>query len=524
MSKRPNFILFITDQHRADFLGCYGHPVVQTPNIDAMARRGQTFDKFYVSSPVCMPNRASLMTCRMPANHGVRMNGVPLSKKNVTFVEVLKAAGYKTALIGKSHLQTFTGAGPTQKIPRQRDGYFRANGPLSEAVRHDLGNSDYKVEEPEFWSGPHPNVPTPFYGFDHVELVTGHGDYLGGDYPEWLYERAPNAAELTGPENQLPHDYTCPQAVRTAVPAELYSSTYIAERSAAWLDAQRDSDQPFFLMVSWPDPHHPFNPPGKYWDMYDPDDMPVPHAFSRLDWTPPPHVAGVIKTRSAGGANLNGMNAIGCNAREAQEAQALTCGMITMIDDCVGRVQDALRTSGHSEGTVEIFTTDHGDHLGDHRLLFKGAEQYEQITRVPFIWADPEGSQGTRTDAIGQTHDIGTTILERAAIEAPWGMQGVDLMAETDRKAAFIQYAHQKSMDGLGVRPNIHSVRNARYRMSVFQGLNWGELYDLEADPGEFDNLWSDPQMAPVKLQLLEQLAQSEMAHVDQSPMPTGRA
>ena len=109
---RPNFVFVITDQQRADSLGCTGHPVVRTPTLDALAARGTTFDKFYVASPVCMPNRASLMTGRMPALHGVRLNGVPLSRRNVTFVELLRAAGYDTALVGKSHLQNFTDQPP----------------------------------------------------------------------------------------------------------------------------------------------------------------------------------------------------------------------------------------------------------------------------------------------------------------------------------------------------------------------------------------------------------------------------
>ncbi|MEM6384575.1 MAG: sulfatase/phosphatase domain-containing protein, partial [Pseudomonadota bacterium] len=92
------------------------------------------------------------------------------------------------------------------------------------------------------------------------------------------------------------------------------------------------------------------------------------------------------------------------------------------------------------------------------------------------------------------------------------------------RRAAFIQYAHQKPMDGIAIRPHVHTVRDGRYRMSVFEGIDWGELYDLEGDPGEFDNLWDDPGMVAVKAQLMEQLARSEMAHVDQAPMPTGRA
>ncbi|MEQ3626230.1 MAG: sulfatase-like hydrolase/transferase [Celeribacter sp.] len=524
MSKRPNFILFVTDQHRADYLGCYGHPVLQTPNIDDIARRGVAFDSFYVASPVCMPNRASLMTCRMPASHGVTMNGIPLSRKNVTFVDLLKEAGYSTALIGKSHLQTFTGAPATTQIPPARDGYFRANGALAEAVRHDLDAPSYKVEEPKFWSGPQPRVPTPFYGYDHVELVTGHGDHIGGDYATWLLEREPEVASLIGPENQLPHGYTCPQAVRTAVPPELYSTTYIAERAAAYIEAHKDDEDPFFLMISWPDPHHPFNPPGKYWDMYDPEDFPVPEAFRRDDWTPPPHVAGVQKTRRDGRANLHGMNAIGCSAREAQEAQALTCGMITMIDDAVGQVRAALQASGRADQTVEIFTSDHGDHLGDHGLLFKGAEQYEQITRVPFLWADPEGDAGLRTSRIGQTHDIGTTILERARIEAAFGMQGLNLLGEKKREAAFVQYAHQKPMEEIGVPPNIHTIRDARYRLSVLQDVDWGEFYDLDTDPGEFRNLWDAPEVQSDKARLMEALIRAELAHVDRSPMPTGRA
>lgn len=524
MTERPNFILFVTDQHRADYLGCYGHPVLQTPNIDAIAKRGVAYDRFYVSSPVCMPNRASLMTCRMPANHGVTMNGVPLDRRNVTFVELLREAGYKTALVGKSHLQTFTGSPAFRKMPEARPGYHRAKGDLREAVRHDLHDPIYKFEEPDFWSGPQPKVPTPFYGFDHVELVTGHGDHIGGDYTAWLLERDPAAARLIGPDNQLPHNYTCPQAVRTALPSELYSTTYIAERAEAFIEAHKGNNQPFFLMVSWPDPHHPFNPPGKYWDMYDPADMPVPEAFTRNDWAPPPHVKGVLKAREAGRANLRGMNAVGCTAREAQEAQALTCGMISMIDDAIGRVKDALDRSGHAAKTVEVFTTDHGDHLGDHRLLFKGAEQYEQITRVPFIWADPEGDAATRSNVFGQTHDIGTTILERAQIEKAWGMQGRDVLGSVPRDEVFIQYSHQKNMDEIGIPPNIHTIRDGRYRLSVPEGLSWGELYDLESDPGEFQNLWDDPRAQNEKLRLLELLVRAEIAHVDTTPFPTGQA
>jgi arylsulfatase A-like enzyme len=143
---------------------------------------------------------------------------------------------------------------------------------------------------------------------------------------------------------------------------------------------------------------------------------------------------------------------------------------------------------------------------------------------VPFLWADPGGETGTRIDRIGQTHDIGATILERARIEKAWGMQGLDLFGQRTRDAAFIQYAHQKDMDEIGVPPNIHSVRDSRFRLSVLQDVDWGELYDLETDPGEFRDLWNDPAARAERARLMEALVRAEIDHVDRTPMPTGRA
>lgn len=514
MPDRPSFVLFITDQHRADHLGCMGHPVLRTPHIDAIAATGTVWDRFYVASPVCMPNRASLMTARMPSSHGVRSNGIPLDARNVTFVEMMRDAGYKTALIGKSHLQNFSGKPATLQRPAEPQGYHAPGGPLAEAVRHD--HQDYRVEAPD---QARYDIPLPYYGFDHVELVTRHGDMCQGSYRQWLLAREPNALSLIGAENQLPHEYTCPQAIRTALPETLYSTSYIAERARAWLDAHAGDDQPFFLMVSFPDPHHPFNPPGKYWDMYAPEDMPTPVAFARNDWTPPPHVAGILRDRAEGRAKLRAMGAIGTDAQEAREAQALTCGMISMIDDAVGHV----RASAASQDAVTIFTTDHGDHLGDHRMLFKGPAAYGEVTRVPFIWSDPDAPKATRTDAIGQTHDIGPTILDRARIQPAIGMQGRSLL-HGGRDVAFIQYDHQSVSAGLGMPPRIHTVRDARYRLSMFDGVAWGELYDLETDPGEFINLWDDPAHTTQRAALIETLARQEIATVDRAPFPTAHA
>ncbi len=529
----PSFILFITDQQRADVLGCYGHPLLRTPHIDSIAARGVAFDRFYVASPVCMPNRASLMTGRMPSVHGVRLNGVPLATDAVTFVDLLRDAGYATALVGKSHLQNFTGQ-PPLRAPDAAKSDLRAPDPaLAEARRHDLAGAHYAQESPAFWAGEQPRLALPFYGFDHVELVTGHGDIVGGDYTAWLHARAPDAQRLLGPRNALPSDYVCPQAHRTAIPAELYSTAYIGERAGAFLRAHaaQAGERPFFLMVSFPDPHHPFNPPGRYWDMYDPDDFPPPEAFRRNDWTPPPHVAAAHAARERGAAALSGMNTIAVTAREAQEARALTCGMISCIDDAIGGVLGALAACGRADDTVLIFTSDHGDHLGDHRLLLKGAEQYQSILRVPFVWADPhEGPRGARTAALASTLDIPATILARAGLGAYAGLQGRSLLGSLadpragGRDAAFIQYDHQRPMEILGGPPRVHTLVDTRWRISVFAGAPWGELYDLENDPGEFDNLWESPAHAAAKGRLIERLLHAEIEHVDRVPRPTAMA
>ena len=528
-SSRPNFLFIITDQHRADFLGCYGHPVLRTPHIDSIAAHGTAFDRFYVASPVCQPNRASLMTGRMPSVHDVRSNGISLSMEAVTFVDLLRDAGYKTALVGKSHLQNFTGFDPIIKRPSPREGFHEPSAGLTQSLRDHLDDPKYEQETPGYWKKPGARVQIPFYGFDHVTLVRAHGDEPGGDYDRWLEARDPNAKNLLGPKNSLPHNYVVPQAYRTAIPEELYATAFIGDSACEYLDAAKDDDDPFFLMVSFPDPHHPFNPPGKYWDMYKPEQFPVPEAFSRNDWTPPALVRNIFKEREAGKANLTGMGTIGVSAREAQEARALTCGMIACIDDAVGKVLAALQRSGKRDDTVVIFTSDHGDHLGDHRLMLKGAEQYQSIVKVPFIWSDPQAkSQPKRTGAMASTMDIGATVLERAKIEPASGMQARSFLQVMDgqsaRDAVFIQYDHQASSPGTDIPARVHTLVDDRYRLSVFHATGWGELYDLKDDPGEFENLWDDPAHAKTRARMTEKLLLAEIEHIDRAPLPTRRA
>jgi arylsulfatase A-like enzyme len=204
--------------------------------------------------------------------------------------------------------------------------------------------------------------------------------------------------------------------------------------------------------------------------------------------------------------------------------------MIACIDDAIGGVLRALDQTARAGDTVVMFTSDHGDHLGDHRLMLKGAEQYQSIVRVPFIWSDPQATNRPAVaDTLASTLDISATVLDRARIEPFSGMQGRSLLpafsgATAVRDSVFIQYDHQYPSPGTDVSPRVHTLIDRRYRLSVFHGTGWGELYDLEADPGEFENLWDDPTQASTRARMVERLLLAEIEHVDRVPLPTRRA
>jgi arylsulfatase A-like enzyme len=533
MRTRPNFLLFITDQHRFDYLGCAGHPVLKTPHIDSIAARGTLFERFYVATPVCMPNRATLMTGRMPSVHGVRSNGSPLSLLSNTFVDALRASGYATALVGKSHLQNFGPYPPILKRPPPRAGDQPLDQDFTEARKPIAGDGPYDQEHPKRWEAGHDfAMRLPFYGFAHVDLCTAHGDQVGGHYYAWLKSRRPDADALREHKNQLPHDYVCPQAYRTPIPEELYPTAYIADRSCDWLEryAKGDRGQPFFLMASFPDPHHPFTPPGRYWSMYDPRHMALPPSFDPGNRPPARPVAWALAERAGNKSDLEGQAAFAVDEREAREATALSCGMIAMIDDAVGRVLAALAAQGLAEDTIVVFTTDHGDFLGDHRLLLKGPAHYEGITHVPFIWAEPGAHPARRTGALAGTLDIAATFLDRARVQPYNGIQGLSLLpvlagnGAIARDSMVIEDDQQRAVFGLPSGARLRTLITPRWRMTIAHGDPYGELYDLERDPHEVENLFEDPAHRGVRAELMEKLAYRQMELADRSPLPTGRA
>lgn len=522
---RPNFLFIITDQQRADHLGCYGNPVVRTPNIDRLAAHGFRAERFYVANPVCMPNRASLATGRMPSLHGVRHNGIELSHGELTFVEVLRQSGYRTHLVGKAHFQN---------ISDTPAGYpSAAEAALRPARRPDAGRHGQELESS--WElDPGHDLEYPYYGFSHADLTTLHGDEQNGHWRRWLRAQIKDADALIGPQNALPTPdlalNACRQAWRTRVPAELSPNQWITDRT---IDAVRDcarSGDPFFIHCSYPDPHHPFTPAGEYWGRYGADDVPLPHSYGAPHRNMPSLLRWAREMREAGKAVKHTQSAFAPTEREAREAIALNYCTIGQIDDGVGRIMRALADLGLDETTVVVFTSDHGDFMGDHQLLLKGPTHYAGTIRVPFIWRDPQNPPARTSGALLQSIDLAPTIIERAGAEPIAGIQGRSMLAIFSGRAAalrdvlLIEDERQRPAFDFPNRARLRTLITPTHRLSMYEGSTATELYDLENDPEELDNLWPEDGMRSLKSFLTEALAQALMSTSETIPYPTSLA
>ena len=464
MTERPNILFLITDQQPADWLGCYGHPVLKTPNVDKIAAQSMRFDNFLTASLVCMPNRASLLTGRFPSLHGLRHNGCVLPENAVTFVDLLAEAGYNTAAIGKSHLPPFTALPPMGRAPG-------VSGALE--VWRDTKMAPY-AESPAHYQAPgrYP-IKTPYYGYQHVDLVTHHGDRCGRHYGQWFREAADDWAALHDPANERPHAYSCPQAYRTPVPEDLYPTAYVRDRAVDYILAQANQDAPFFAFVSFPDPHHPFNPPGKYWDMYDPDDFEVALPFEAHK-NPTPSMQWLRQQRDAGGGQMTPHTAMLLNETQLKEAMARSAGMMAFIDDVVGDILLALEASGQSDNIVICYTSDHGDYMGDFNLLLMGALPFNSITRVPLLWSDPKSRKAATSDALCSTVDLAATLLERVGLAPVHGNQGQSFLAAIEggggpRSEALIEYNDGGARLGFEAPARVRSLVTKDWKYMVYK-------------------------------------------------------
>ena len=522
MTCKPNFLVIMTDQQRADHLGCYGNPIVQTPNIDGLAARGIRFDKFYVANPICQPNRAALATGQLTSVNGCRQNGIPLGLDCTTYADVLRAAGYRTGLVGKAHFQNVS---PVPAVPAAHVGTGDdPAAPFDMSRRSQRRGPEYETEIRRRWSErPDLEVSLPYYGFDHLKLCIGHGDQVEGHYSGWLRDRLDGAPDPRGRAAAVEDGRgTAAQIWRTALPESLYPTAFVGEAACSFLEDA--ADDPFLLVASFPDPHHPFTPPGRYFDMYDPADIPLPESFghpTRARNDLPRHIQRVYEI---GAEKPDAYWPFHADADHVRRMIALNYGAITMVDDWIGRILRALERSGKADETVIVFMSDHGDYMGDHGTVLKQGVHSHGLIRVPLIWYDPARPETSESQLQGSAIDFAPTLLQCAGIKCPTGMQGRDLLApDAENLPVLIEDAGLSFASDDG-RTSSRTLVHEGWRMSVFEGTDLGELFDLSDDPHELRNRWSDPAAQAKKAAMMHLLIDRQMALRDATLAPTHQA
>jgi len=493
-STRPNIVFILTDQQRLDSLGCYGNSVARTPCLDRLAANGVTFDNAFTANVICQPSRASILTGRYPRVNGVVTNGVALDgDKETTLPDILGAQGYQTACVGKLHLAPHNDSDPAYS-PNER-GYE-------------------SPESPGFWKAGKP-LPLPYYGFQDVRLCAGHAHDCMHYYRD-LVSRDPGLPDLLKEENALEPPSGAPTSWKSAIPEEHHVSTWVADQAIDYIETFAAKPDPFYLFVGFPDPHFPYCPPAPWCDMFDPGSVPMPRRSRDELKAPSPRYTEVLKRFSS----LLPYDLMEIPDDHVREIIVHTYGMVSLIDKNVGRITDNLDRLGIRDNTIVVFTTDHGEHLGDHWLIYK-AVPFDELMHLPMIWHCPSRFNASmRQDGIVSHVDITPTLLDLAGIEQPRGVQGESYRvaleggAFTGRSCAYIEN------DGLGPDGNTfqRTIRTHDYRLSYYMPENEGALYDLRNDPNEFINRWYDPDYRDARNDMTELLLKESIQAADPEP------
>ena len=469
-TQRPNILLIMTDQHRFDTLGCYGAQTCRTPNIDALATRGVRFDAAYTPTSPCSPARAALFTGLYPHKNNVPSNDCLLNPDVPNLASELGKAGYKLGYAGKWHVDK-------ARVP-----------------------SEYGFQGKDF----------PGYGYPPAGGVI-EGLRFGGrgrkpipHYPDYLREHGlepPKVLEAYYGENpgKSGQEMYALQTGTVETTFEYMVSEFTVEllrRFGAEGSSGADEDgKPFFIWTNFWGPHTPCLLPEPYYSMYDPEVIPEEPSFTET-WERKPRVQELYE-------RFWGLSPGGWESW--REIVARYWGYVTMIDDLVGRILSELRALGLEENTLVVFTTDHGDMMGAHRLIEKGPFTYEQCYRLPMIAAHPASkAPGSVCDEFVYLHDLFPTFLEVAGItppDVPDSQSFLDNVVgrDTPTKRDSIYTAFLSQIFPFEQR----MIRTPTHKL-VYNRSDFGELYDMVADPWEMRNLIDMPETDAIQQELLD--------------------
>jgi len=500
-------ILFITtDQQRYDTLGVNGGLLSRTPVLDRLAAEGIRYERCQPTSVVCMPSRASMLTGQYPSTHGAWMNGVTLPIDAPSVAECLHDLGYATALIGKAHFEPF----------------MDPFGRFAENALANLGVPT--IEEP--WFDGRRGVHR---GFDYLEFAT-HGVMGPLHYAKWMRNQHPEA--LAGFYNVVDGDLNvnaagggdtgAPQVKLNDVPREWYHTDWVADRTIGWLKAQSD-DTDWFCWMSFPDPHHPWDPPSSERHRVNWHDVPLP-----VNYPETPTLRESILDEKArhwrawyDGRVVSNYEAPAkwvpatMTSDQVREVNALNAIEVELIDEAVGRVLSTLDHKGWSSEVDVIFTSDHGELQGDFGLLFKGPYHVDSLMRLPLIWRPAPSTklEPSVVHAPVSLVSLAATFLSAAGAAAPSWVEGAVLPVSDDDASTrhFESTVTEWDSAFFGVGIHVRSIVTAHYLYTEYlpgtmhDGTE-GELYDLQDDPLQRVNRFSDPDLARVRAELSERL------------------
>lgn len=460
MNTRPNILWICTDQQRYDTISALGNTHIRTPNMDRLVREGVSFNRAYCQNPICSPSRGSFMTGRYPRTTRSFINGNDTFSKDETLVTKLLAdGGYNCGLVGKLHLTSH---------------YRRMEERLDDGFRY-------------FEWSPQPCDDWP----------VGINRYM-----EWLKDKGVDwHKEYVMPCEWPPRNgYMIPERIK-GMDEEYHQTTWCMEKAMDFINGY-NGDEPWCLCVNPFDPHPPFDPPDAYKERLRIEDMPLPAwKEGELDNKPFAHKDCYLHGSQKGMVR----DTVNMTDLEKQEVTRDYYAEIELMDTQIGRVLDFLDEKDLRKDTLIVFMSDHGEMLGDHGIYWKGGYFYDSLIRVPLIISWPGHIlQNVVSDALVELVDIAPTLLEAAGLPVPQYMQGKSLMSllkgETD-KDFHKERVYTEFYFSTMLMHHIYATMmfDGRYKIAVHHGEEVGELYDLQSDPNEFDNLWDDPNYEELK-------------------------
>jgi arylsulfatase len=458
---RPNILFIMTDEQRFDTLGVV-NPAVRTPVLDQLAEEGILFTRAYTTNPSCVPARAAINTGRYPSKCGAPTYITHLPSSEVTFTSLLQQQGYHTAVLGKQHF------------------------------------GDSLIDQ----------------GYDHADIIDLHGpgEWERSGESETSYMKFLKASGFTKTsEFSEPVNRFCR---RWTADVKYHIDDYIGELGKSWIRHQRPVDKPWYCCVSFPGPHMPFDGAGlPQEEAYRLEQIDLPlTSEGDLDGKPP-HFKEQLRT---GQGNPGGANAFGMTEQELKETRLTYYANMTLIDQKIGEIIAELKAVGEYDNTLILFTSDHGEYMGDFGMMGKGQYLSEVLMRVPFIVKPPgSGFAGRTEEAFVSNLDIAATCLRAAGAEVPERMDSVDLNPFWERPPAAPRRETMYMEAG-----DLRAVRTEEWKLVYYRGRPYGELYHIKEDPWERYNRWEDAAAAGVKEQLKTLLIDELLALGECSCMP----